>query len=356
MCVRRRRGLARRVDLDSGKDTLAQELSLDERLQSTRLRQRQVQWSLIWLRASKVVQGWYLSARRKSRNPGVVMERPQIGMFHLVVGVSVTVMLQYIITGWVSGYGGNHEVVSYVSFAGTIVSIILAVLAIIYSFVQSLGQQRDSATISAQINLLRHVVEEARTSGTDLAEQLERLTQIQTQLDASLSLHQESKAEVKAISSEITAIRGALEKRSSPHRVEGRENDGPRSLATRLVTAANDSQLAAYMEMAIASDATPKSTARNRGERFAMAMDAAAGEANTLGVTAYQTYFLGIANTLLDLGLVHWQGGGKARTVHADFATQIRARVERVLAEDASNWPRTSAVQQLDTPPQPRAN
>lgn len=95
---------------------------------------------------------------------------------------------QYVISGWVQDYGSNAQIVSYVSFAGTIVSIILAVLAIVYSYYQSFSQQRDSSNLAVQIDLLRNVVEEVRKSEEDLTVGLARFDEVGEKLDRSLSL------------------------------------------------------------------------------------------------------------------------------------------------------------------------
>lgn len=55
-------------------------------------------------------------------------------------------------------YSGSNNALGYVSFAGTIISIILAVVAIIYNFTESVGQKNKSDLISIQIEKLRDVV------------------------------------------------------------------------------------------------------------------------------------------------------------------------------------------------------
>ncbi|MPQ76950.1 hypothetical protein [Hydrogenovibrio sp. JE_KL2] len=75
----------------------------------------------------------------------------------------------------------------YVSFAGTITSIILAVLAIIYGFVQSGSHERKSEFVSEQMGRVKEVVDELRasksalggdlTSLSNLAQKIETLTE-----------------------------------------------------------------------------------------------------------------------------------------------------------------------------------
>ncbi|WP_425543427.1 hypothetical protein, partial [Aeromonas salmonicida] len=56
--------------------------------------------------------------------------------------ILITVLIQFIIQASAWLYGGNSGALGYLSFAGTAVSIILAVLAIIYSFLQSSAQEQ----------------------------------------------------------------------------------------------------------------------------------------------------------------------------------------------------------------------
>ena len=51
------------------------------------------------------------------------------------------VILISVITYWLGGKG--NEMVSYVSFAGALVSVVLAVVAIFYSIVQNLNSQQN---------------------------------------------------------------------------------------------------------------------------------------------------------------------------------------------------------------------
>ncbi|MEZ8154581.1 hypothetical protein ACED23_26400 [Vibrio splendidus] len=54
--------------------------------------------------------------------------------------IFIIILLQFIVQAAAWLYGGNDGALGYISFAGTVVSIILAVLAIVYSYIQSLSQ------------------------------------------------------------------------------------------------------------------------------------------------------------------------------------------------------------------------
>ncbi|MHC0019154.1 hypothetical protein ACW2B4_15530, partial [Acinetobacter pittii] len=56
---------------------------------------------------------------------------------------------------WVAfQFAGNSSALGYVSFAGTLISIILAVLAIGYTYVESQQQKNSSATFATQLDSL----------------------------------------------------------------------------------------------------------------------------------------------------------------------------------------------------------
>lgn len=63
----------------------------------------------------------------------------------------------------------GSEVINYVSFAGTIVSIILAVLAIVYSFYQSFTQQNNVDLISREVEKLKKTSKDINKSSENIS-------------------------------------------------------------------------------------------------------------------------------------------------------------------------------------------
>jgi len=96
--------------------------------------------------------------------------------------VLVVVVSEYVFLDKVFKYGANEGIVSYISFAGTIVSIILAVLAIVYSYYQNFSQQRDSNNIATQIDLLRKTVNEVQITKAEFSSELSRINEISDKL------------------------------------------------------------------------------------------------------------------------------------------------------------------------------
>ncbi len=81
-----------------------------------------------------------------------------------------TLILVGVITFWLGGKG--NEMVSYIGFAGTLISIILAVVAIFYSIVQGVSSQQN-------IGEMKTLVSEASRIMTEKAESMESLLRAQ---------------------------------------------------------------------------------------------------------------------------------------------------------------------------------
>ena len=68
--------------------------------------------------------------------------------------ISILVLIQFVVQGLSYQYSGNTNALGYISFAGTLVSIILGLVAIIYSFVQSISHTSTVAEIKEQVERL----------------------------------------------------------------------------------------------------------------------------------------------------------------------------------------------------------
>jgi hypothetical protein len=116
-----------------------------------------------------------------------------------VLAISIVVLLQYVLTAWVNHFGSDTTVVSHVSFAGTLISIILAVLAIIYTYYQNFAQQRDSDSLALQIASMHQVLEEIRESGSTFGGLADRFAEIREKIDRSVSLTEQSREDVRGM-------------------------------------------------------------------------------------------------------------------------------------------------------------
>lgn len=113
---------------------------------------------------------------------------------------ALIVLGQWLLYYWSSESMNSEEILAYVSFAGTIVSMILAVLAIIYSFVQTQAQQSTSDSISREIFRLTDVTTEINKTSQGITDAVSQLPVVITQLEG---LPEVLSDEIKSVMSEI---------------------------------------------------------------------------------------------------------------------------------------------------------
>jgi len=108
--------------------------------------------------------------------------------FFYIVGFLIIAII-FIISGRLSG---NTNVVDYVGFAGTIVSILLAVIAIIYSFYQSSTYENSTQKLDITANKIEEITNElsevAEISGniTYLKDMVDKINNIVTNIETNL--------------------------------------------------------------------------------------------------------------------------------------------------------------------------
>ncbi len=121
------------------------------------------------------------------------------------------VLIQLLLHYWTSESMNSGEVLAYVSFAGTIVSIILAVLAIIYSFVQAQSQQVASESISREIFRLTDITTQIDTTSKDVTHVV---TQLPVVLEKFSALPDILSGEVKNMMSDISLSNKTLHEKT----------------------------------------------------------------------------------------------------------------------------------------------
>ena len=134
-------------------------------------------------------------------------------------------ILVLVCAGWLSLLiatllcGSNSEIVSNVSFASSAISIILAVIAIIYTVTQGIAQTTYSSNISKEVGKLSQSVTEVNKS-TENLKQLENLNELNKLQDLKFILEEfRDKIEANLQTSEIT------QKEISDFRKEFSENN-----------------------------------------------------------------------------------------------------------------------------------
>lgn len=101
---------------------------------------------------------------------------------NLIAWGALLVLGQLLITHWTIEVAGNREVIDYVSFAGTVVGMILAVLAIVYSYLANASQKDDAVALRSQIGSLNDAITRAQASGTQFSTQVEKLEEIRERI------------------------------------------------------------------------------------------------------------------------------------------------------------------------------
>ena len=96
--------------------------------------------------------------------------------------VAFVFLLQLLVTQWTVEVAGNREVIDYVSFAGTVVGMILAMLAIVYSFLITSAQRNDAENLRGQLHQLNEAVLKASLSGARFESEVEKLEEIRSEL------------------------------------------------------------------------------------------------------------------------------------------------------------------------------
>ncbi|MBL0576934.1 hypothetical protein JD491_04685 [Aeromonas caviae] len=127
------------------------------------------------------------------------------------------VLVQLLLHYWTSESMNSGEVLAYVSFAGTIVSIILAVLAIIYSFVQTQAQQATSDSISREIFRLTDVATRIDTTSRGVTTAVAELPIVMSQLN---ELPKDMSNEFKMVISELSSSTMSLHEKTESMKAE----------------------------------------------------------------------------------------------------------------------------------------
>jgi hypothetical protein len=128
-----------------------------------------------------------------------------------ILSIVLLALVQFIVQASVFVYCGSGNALNYWSLVGTSVSIILALLAIIWSFIQNLIQQKGSSTIASQIERLQTIVVQANNSGIQLSSQMDRLDEVRTHLQETLALSRQSRDDIAKVRSNVQATQELVE-------------------------------------------------------------------------------------------------------------------------------------------------
>ncbi|MEO8065090.1 MAG: hypothetical protein ABI821_20345 [Pseudomonadota bacterium] len=113
----------------------------------------------------------------------------------------IQALTQFIIHCWTVDYGSDENVVSQVGFAGTLVSIALAGIAIVYAYFQTYSQKRDSDAVATRLAQMRELLASLNTSGAQIGNYAAFMEETQARL-----------AQITTAQSEVLATAVRIEK------------------------------------------------------------------------------------------------------------------------------------------------
>lgn len=144
--------------------------------------------------------------------------------------IAIIILIQFIVQMGALAYSKDNNVLNYVSFAGTIVSIILAIIAIVYSFVQTLSQQSSSSNISNQVDKLISAADQINDSKNKINTSIEYLKNASERLDAAIEHQSNINNEIKTLSKQFSE----LDNFKKPQSNQSRQPNTPHSKDTAI--------------------------------------------------------------------------------------------------------------------------
>ncbi|WP_323814985.1 hypothetical protein [Cellvibrio sp. NN19] len=138
-------------------------------------------------------------------NGGFLLRMKKMKTREWLFTIAIIILIQFIVQVGALIYSSDNNVLNYISFAGTIISIILATIAIVYSFVQTISQQSASSNISNQVDKLMSIVGQIDSSKKILVDSLEHLNNVSQKLDTSIEHQSKISSQVENLSKNITS-------------------------------------------------------------------------------------------------------------------------------------------------------
>jgi hypothetical protein len=137
--------------------------------------------------------------------------------------VAIIMLLEFVYLHTVYTYGQEKDVLSYWSFAGTILGIVLAFVAIIFSFIQTALQQSSASAIAAntdqitkQVNSLQEVTVTVRSSTNELHSQLGPLRTVAADIQEVLTRVRSQDDVLKKMESSLGTAKSELNEPKQP--------------------------------------------------------------------------------------------------------------------------------------------
>lgn len=130
----------------------------------------------------------------------------------LITWALLLVLGQLLVTQWTVKAAGNRDVIDYVSFAGTVVGMILAILAIVYSYLANASQKSDSDALRNQVSNLNDAINRASVSSNQFANEVARLEEVRESIALAVSNSAASLEATQEIKSSLLLVKAESEK------------------------------------------------------------------------------------------------------------------------------------------------
>lgn len=128
----------------------------------------------------------------------------------------IIVFIEFILLHFIYSAGGNKDFINLFSFGATIVSIILALVAIFYTFLQVESQKEDSRHLSSQINALKIVSGELKEVQGIVSTVVQQMNESYENVNKIISPIHETHESIKGLHKKIESLLGSEFNRDSP--------------------------------------------------------------------------------------------------------------------------------------------
>lgn len=141
--------------------------------------------------------------------------------------IFILILIQFVVQWFSYQYSGSSNALGYISFAGTLVSIILGLVAIIYSFVQSISHTSTVAEIKDQVERLILAGVDITKSKDDLHASAIELSKIADDLASKVTENTSATKEVVGTVSKLSdAFVSGLSSSTTQEKVDNLKVDG----------------------------------------------------------------------------------------------------------------------------------
>lgn len=119
--------------------------------------------------------------------------------------IAITILLEFIFLQFIYTGSDNKDLVNLFSFGATLISIILALIAIFYSFLQTEAQKEDARFLAAQLSSLANVTDKLANSSDEVNSSIVEMKLFVDSLDKISDEVSKSREEIAKLDSKLGA-------------------------------------------------------------------------------------------------------------------------------------------------------